>query len=302
MLGGMGGGLNRTVVTVIDSGLKSRWTEQILDSQMFTGDTEDAHYVPPAKVLYKLLLSAMAGAGSETRAMIGPPRRPSVVNVTHRLRVPFPELKKLLQRIDVDCVLDSEESLRFACAANRTDFETGGAPQEGVSEQTLVGQLVGIIGLVTRKDLNGRVGRVICWHQDRDRWEVKLEHFVQGEDTSKLAVCPTNLYLCPPHFHSVDEYLKYRAMVREDDDDLGYNQSSVFSAALEKLRASPTSGDDSICVICQQGTNTVQNQSILDLGDGPQSTCLPCGHTFHLSCIVPWIREKAECPCCRLKF
>jgi hypothetical protein len=184
-----------------------------------------------------------------------------------------------------------------------TDFETGGAPQEGVSEQTLVGQLVGICGLAKRKDLNGRVGRVICWHEDQERWEVKLEPFVQGEDRSKVAVRPTNLYLSPPQFHSADDYLKYRAMVREYDDNPGHNRRSVSAAALEKLRASPASGDDSsICVICQQGTNTVQNQSILDLGDGPHSTCLPCGHTFHLSCIVPWIREKPECPCCRLEF
>jgi hypothetical protein len=92
--------------------------------------------------------------------------------MSYRLRDSFQAVKQLLCRVNVECILDSEESLRFACANNRTDFETGGIPQQG---QTLVGQRVGSCKLHNWPKLNGHVGRVLKFHADQERWEVKLE-------------------------------------------------------------------------------------------------------------------------------
>lgn len=43
---------------------------------------------------------------------------------------------------------------------------------------------------------------------------------------------------------------------------------------------------DDTCSICQEQ------------GDQP-SMGLPCGHSFHQECIIPWLKEKHTCPVCR---
>ena len=30
--------------------------------------------------------------------------------------------------------------------------------------------------------------------------------------------------------------------------------------------------------------------------------CMPCGHSYHLSCITPWLQEHNTCPTCRFEL
>jgi len=44
------------------------------------------------------------------------------------------------------------------------------------------------------------------------------------------------------------------------------------------------------CTICQEHLNAY---------NGAKQTSLPCKHSFHRDCIIPWLQEKPNCPVCR---
>lgn len=296
---GFFGQKNRTMLTVMDCSLNSPWRDKVLGNALLHGDGDENEYnYPTARQCYDVLLEAMAGAGSEVRCSVGPPRRPHVVVVSYRLRACFQQLKELLQRVNVNSILDTKDGLQFACANNQTDFETGGPPQQG--GQTLVGQRVGICELLNRRELNGRVGRVVKFHEDKRRWEIRLERNAPGEKALTIAVKPTNVVNCPPRFENEMEYMRYREEVRSWSGDDGDSKTAKktedadVKAFLDKLRSQDKASEEYVCAICQDSaTNVLSDNS---------TALLPCGHTFHLECLVPWIREKIECPVCRTKF
>eukprot|EP01065_Artemidia_motanka_P018722 TRINITY_DN2205_c0_g1_i2.p2 TRINITY_DN2205_c0_g1~~TRINITY_DN2205_c0_g1_i2.p2 ORF type:complete len:316 (+),score=91.67 TRINITY_DN2205_c0_g1_i2:63-950(+) len=52
-----------------------------------------------------------------------------------------------------------------------------------------------------------------------------------------------------------------------------------------------TAGDSDMeveCVVCQDG-----------LRKGDEAVEMPCGHTFHNDCLMPWLKEHNTCPTCR---
>ena len=143
----------------------------------------------------------------------GFPRRPASITLSYRLRHAKKELEAMLNRVNVPCELDSKENLEWSCANNLTDFVTN-RPLEELSDednqlgtattmpqthsQSLVGQLVRIQGLIGRKDLNGRIGRVIKWHEDQGRWQVKIQPVSSAESGGNMiAIKPDNLCQCP---------------------------------------------------------------------------------------------------------
>jgi hypothetical protein len=305
MLGGMGGGPNRTIISINDS--YGRWEGHILASKLLEGPVPDQHYIPTPEELFKILLATMAGAGDETRCHVGPPRRPKTVTVSYRLRKPQKVLAKLLARVQVGCALDSIDNLQFACGNNLTDFETGQPIDNDDDDentdtipvqQTLVGQLVGLVDLLGRKDLNGRVGRVVRWHADQGRWQVKLLSFLDGEDPIVIGIKPTNLISCPQKFEDTNCYLEYRDYLRDMSPGEQSSDKHVTGPILDRLQAVGSEvDDDELCAICQQDIGS-QDVRHFDLRHGAR---LPCGHVFHLSCIFSWIKtdDMAECPCCR---
>lgn len=46
-----------------------------------------------------------------------------------------------------------------------------------------------------------------------------------------------------------------------------------------------------VCVICMEGFHA-----------GETRKTLPCFHYFHQQCVDPWLRQKAECPTCKLRL
>ncbi|KAL5743087.1 hypothetical protein ACOSP7_029819 [Xanthoceras sorbifolium] len=45
------------------------------------------------------------------------------------------------------------------------------------------------------------------------------------------------------------------------------------------------------CVICKE-----------EMREGRDVCELPCGHPFHWICILPWLRKRNTCPCCRFRL
>ena len=52
-------------------------------------------------------------------------------------------------------------------------------------------------------------------------------------------------------------------------------------------KAGPVGGSDS-CVVCTSGFESKETVCIL-----------PCNHSFHRACIVPWLKLHGTCPTCR---
>mmetsp|Transcript_26286 Transcript_26286/g.78827 ORF Transcript_26286/g.78827 Transcript_26286/m.78827 type:complete len:580 (+) Transcript_26286:275-2014(+) len=110
---------------------------------------------------YDVLLRAMAGAGDEPRAKAGPPRRPKVVEVDASLAE---GLTPLLAKLDVGVV---------AADKPRGCFKLLKRGARG--PRFAAGDVVRVEGLVAKKQHNGRVGDVVQWLADKDRFAVMLK-------------------------------------------------------------------------------------------------------------------------------
>jgi len=73
-----------------------------------------------------------------------------------------------------------------------------------------------------------------------------------------------------------------------DDDQDGGRNATNSSGAINP-RVDPE--EDQTCAVCLDE---------LSSGEDSGSWCLPCGHKFHVDCIVPWLTERhATCPLCK---
>lgn len=289
---------NVTLLSVVDE--TSQRYPLILSESLLQGADGGEIYQPSVEDIYRVLLNAMAGVGEEKRAFAGPPRRPHAVLVSFRLRDVFEELEQRLLRVAVASFLETEESLRFSCTANNTDFDTG-RELGAVEERILEGERVVIRGISVHDDLNGRVGRVIEWLEESSRWNVQLEEMAPDERALVVAVPAHHLGRCP-QFFGVEDYLLAREQVRRQSASLEHIRATKNDGQIRKLLSTlQTQGEvlGKVCAICQESLSTTDKGRDLH----SSSVVLPCGHAFDLDCLLPWIKyEKLECPCCRQNF
>lgn len=73
----------------------------------------------------------------------------------------------------------------------------------------------------------------------------------------------------------------------DDGQDCGGNATESSAAANPPVDPE----EDQTCAVCLDE---------LSSGEDGENWCLPCGHKFHVDCIVPWLTERhANCPLCK---
>lgn len=96
---------------------------------------------------------------------------------------------------------------------------------------------------------------------------------------------------------------RYEYFVKYDADRLKQIQDSNTSIEY----------DDQICPICLEGVYSITHEHLIQrLERNPYYKQLstkkceymraPCGHTFHIVCLLNWMDVKLECPSCRCKL
>lgn len=93
----------------------------------------------------------------------------------------------------------------------------------------------------------------------------------------------------------VDKVVKFKRFVGTKGCAGGNESGSEVAAAVSAVVALPsvevadTNGGE--CVICKE-----------EMREGRDVCQLPCQHLFHWICVLPWLRKRNTCPCCRFRL
>ncbi|XVF76546.1 hypothetical protein PTKIN_Ptkin13bG0274400 [Pterospermum kingtungense] len=68
-------------------------------------------------------------------------------------------------------------------------------------------------------------------------------------------------------------------------------EAAASAAAVVALPAVEVRGGGVQCVICKE-----------EMREGRDVCKLPCRHLFHWMCILPWLKKRNTCPCCRFQL
>ena len=77
---------------------------------------------------------------------------------------------------------------------------------------------------------------------------------------------------------------------------------AVLSTSTDSTETDLELPECSICTSPQSAdfaSNLNPNEIRTDFSNEYSSFTLPCGHTFHIACIIPWLAHNPTCPNCR---
>ncbi|KAK4731045.1 hypothetical protein R3W88_024033 [Solanum pinnatisectum] len=88
----------------------------------------------------------------------------------------------------------------------------------------------------------------------------------------------------------------FNAMIHAGNGIGGKDRKEVATSiavvvALPSVEASNDNDGRKECVICKE-----------EMKEGRDVCKLPCHHTFHWICILPWLKKRNTCPCCRFQL
>ncbi|CAA6663487.1 unnamed protein product [Spirodela intermedia] len=88
----------------------------------------------------------------------------------------------------------------------------------------------------------------------------------------------------------VDLVARCRRLVSAVSGKVGSEAAVAASAAAVVSLPSVEPGGGG-CAVCGE-----------EMAEGRDACELPCRHVFHWGCILPWLRERNTCPCCRFEL
>lgn len=92
----------------------------------------------------------------------------------------------------------------------------------------------------------------------------------------------------------VDKVVKFRRFVSTKGCGGSGEAGTEVAAAVAAVVALPSVEVDTYggeCVICKE-----------EMREGRDVCELPCQHLFHWMCVLPWLKKRNTCPCCRFRL
>jgi len=90
----------------------------------------------------------------------------------------------------------------------------------------------------------------------------------------------------------VEKVVKFKRFVGTKGCDGGEEGREVAAAAAAVVALPSVEVENGgECVICKE-----------EMREGRDVCQLPCHHMFHWMCVLPWLRKRNTCPCCRFRL
>ena len=91
-----------------------------------------------------------------------------------------------------------------------------------------------------------------------------------------------------------------------DNDPNNYGPPPASKAAVEKLKKRDIKeflGSTIECCVCLVPFGDISEHDVEKMvGDDREVIEMPCDHSFHSACIIPWLKEHNSCPTCRFEL
>lgn len=78
------------------------------------------------------------------------------------------------------------------------------------------------------------------------------------------------------------------AVVSKKAPAAGEARAGVETAGAALSSEAASSSSAVLCAVCLEEVPT-----------GAEATTLPCSHSYHAGCVLPWLAARGACPCCR---
>eukprot|EP00039_Didymoeca_costata_P013941 m.218684 g.218684 ORF g.218684 m.218684 type:complete len:385 (+) comp15905_c1_seq4:264-1418(+) len=144
-------------------------------------------------------------------------------------------------------------------------------------------------------------------NQNREQqWGIRRVHLPSMICVDHVEEHPDRLRLTVRHFQHMSMMVEIQATVeelqailpagllhihRDDEQDTSRGTQAALLEELVNSAGSYTSipnQEAAMCAVCHE-----------DLKNGDKVPKIPCGHHFHVNCLVPWLRRRGTCPLCR---
>lgn len=117
-----------------------------------------------------------------------------------------------------------------------------------------------------------------------DEWRVVLTRYFSD---TLLSVSGVNVFPAGVLIGYVDAAAKCGIFVGGKME----REVAAAASAVVELQSVEVRGDGVECAICRE-----------EMREGRDVCELPCDHMFHWMCILPWLRKRNTCPCCRSRL
>ncbi|KAL5546257.1 hypothetical protein UlMin_005944 [Ulmus minor] len=126
-------------------------------------------------------------------------------------------------------------------------------------------------------------------NQPPSKWREVLSQFYMQSLLSGSSIGVYNGSVLVPYIEMVMRCLRFVKSF-ESGRKVG-REAAASAAAVVALPSVEVIGGGVECVICRE-----------EMEEGRDVCGLPCQHLFHWKCVLPWLKKRNTCPCCRFQL